>query len=285
MTIIIIYFEIPESFRELVCEDYFIRTGNFEDIPKEYRINIAKNILTILENVMFTKNQLLKTFNWSNVQFDSIMKIISEDSSEIYLAIQNILNNNAKDYIFNTKVRVKFLNDLVTSMDLKKQKELTKDQKILFTYQFFSQKPYRSLDAIWNWINRYPENNKQLINFFRWHLKYKTAFDMSNYEVLSKKEQEREQLPNWIKTYNLNKSVGPDDRPLSLTFIHDGKTIVINKDDVKNVLSTLKENDVPTKNCIVNEAIRYYSYGALDEFIENLQLSSVVNEKTENKKR
>lgn len=278
-------YEIPDNYRELVSEDYFVRTGNLEDIPKEYRINIAKNILTILENVMFTKTQLLKNFNWSDIQFDSIMKIISEDSSEIYLAIQNILNNNMKNYIFNTKARVEFLNDLVTSMNLKKQNELTKDQKILFTYQLFSQKPYRSLDVIWDWINRYPQKNKQLINFFRWHLKYKTAFDMSNYEVLSKKEQEMEHLPNWIKTYNLNKSMESDDRPLSLFFVHDGETIVINKDDVKNVLSTLKENDVPTKNCIVNEAIKYYSYGALDEFIENLQLSSVVNEKAENKKR
>ena len=277
-------YDIPDNYRELVSEDYFLRTGNLADIPKEYRINIAKNILTILENVMFTKNQLLKKFNWSDIQFDSIMKIISEDSSDIYLAIQNILNNNMKNYIFNTKARVEFLNDLVTSMNLKKQNELTKDQKILFTYQFFSQKPYRSLDVIWDWINRYPQKNKQLINFFRWYLKYKTAFDMLNYEVLSKKEQEMEHIPNWIKTYNLNKSMGSDDRPLSLFFVHDGETIVINKDDVKNVLYTLKENDVPTKNCIVNEAIRYYSYGALDEFIENLQLSSIVNEKAENKK-
>ena len=116
-----------------------------------------------------------------------------------------------RNYVINNN-RVDYLNDLVISMDLNGVKELSKEQKNLFTYQFYSQMPYKSLDSIWTWISRDADRSKELFNFFRKHLKFKTSNDIFNYEVLSFKEQ----LPNWIKSYDLDKSMEKSGKMIQL---------------------------------------------------------------------
>ena len=255
---------------------YFIKTGDLTNIPDKYINAILNDLLNMLTNAS-TKENILNEFNLNEKQFEDIMKFARSENPELYKSITDILEKNSDDYVDITNERVKFLNDVVS--DMYSAKELTKEQKIYFTYHFYAHKPERSLETIWNWMMRYPKDNKKLILFFRRFLKFKTTNDMANYEVLSLKEQEREKLPSWIRDYNLESKMGQDERPVTIHFMRDGEDVVINKEEVVLILTILRKNEVPTKNCIVSEAIRQYAAGDLNEFIEGLQESFNVKKK------
>lgn len=268
--------DVPEKFKGQVCMSYFIKTGDLTNIPDKYINAILNDLLNMLTNAS-TKENILNEFNLNEKQFEDIMEFARSENPELYKSITDILEKNSDDYVDITNERVKFLNDVVSGMY--SAKELTKDQKIYFTYHFYAHKPERSLETIWNWMMRYPKDNKKLILFFRRFLKFKTTNDMANYEVLSLKEQEREKLPSWIRDYNLESKMGQDERPVTIHFMRDGEDVVINKEEVVLILTILRKNEVPIKNCIVSEAIRQYAVGDLNEFIEGLQESFNVKKK------
>ena len=273
---------IPDKFKDQVCATYYLDSGKLKYIPSQYINDILQNILVLLNTITFTKEYLLANLNLSETQFNNILNYAQNENPELYKKIKDILDRNSKNYVAITKNRINFLNVIVSNMDL--GKELTKEQKIYFTYQFYSAKPARSLETIWTWLMRNPKDNKELIMFFRNYLKFKTANDMSDYEVLSPKEQKQEQLPSWIKNYDLRSKMGNEGREVTLHFMKGEDVVTVSKEEVKLVLAILNKNEIPTKNCIVNEAIRQYAIGDLNEFIVDLQESLIVNTKSNLKK-
>ena len=276
---------IPEKFRQALIEMEFIETGDIEKIPIEYRKVIYQNIIDLLNDILYTKEQILRKFNLNNSEFEKLLYFAEKEYPEMYEEINKILEENAKNYVINMNNRTKYLNELVKNLKLNSKKELTRDEKIIFTYNFYIQTPSRTLETIWQWISRYPKGKEELILFFRKQLKFKNSNDILNYEVLSDKEKELQQLPLWIKSYNIEKKMGPDERPATLGFTNSrNEQIIVTKEEVKLILHILKQNNIPIKNCIVNEAIRQYAIGDLNEFIESLPLNTIIEKETKKTK-
>ena len=276
---------IPEKFRQTLIEMEFIETGDIEKIPIEYRKVIYQNIIDLLNDILYTKEQILRKFNLNNSEFEKLLYFAEKEYPEMYEEINKILEENAKNYVINMNNRTKYLNELVKNLKLNSKKELTRDEKIIFTYNFYIQTPSRTLETIWQWISRYPKGKEELILFFRKQLKFKNSNDILNYEVLSDKEKELQQLPLWIKSYNIEKKMGPDERPATLGFTNSrNEQIIVTKEEVKLILHILKQNNIPIKNCIVNEAIRQYAIGDLNEFIESLPLNTIIEKETKKTK-
>lgn len=276
---------IPEKFRQEIIEMEFIENGDIEKIPIEYRNAIYQNIKDLLSDILYTKEQILQKYNLNNSQFEKILHYAKKESPELYEEINKILEENAKNYVINMNNFTEYLNELVKNLKLNSKKELTRDEKIIFTYNFYMQTPPRTLETIWQWISRYPKGKEELILFFRKQLKFKNSNDILNYEVLSDKEKELQQLPSWIKSYNIEKKMGPDERPATLGFINNkNEQIIVTKEEVKLILHILKQNNIPIKNCIVNEAIRQYAIGDLNEFIESLPLNTIIEKETKKTK-
>ena len=276
---------IPEKFRQTLIEMEFIETGDIEKIPIEYRKVIYQNIIDLLNDILYTKEQILRKFNLNNSEFEKLLYFAEKEYPKMYEEINKILEENAKNYVINMNNRTKYLNELVKNLKLNSKKELTRDEKIIFTYNFYIQTPSRTLETIWQWISRYPKGKEELILFFRKQLKFKNSNDILNYEVLSDKEKELQQLPLWIKSYNIEKKMGPDERPATLGFTNSrNEQIIVTKEEVKLILHILKQNNIPIKNCIVNEAIRQYAIGDLNEFIESLPLNTIIEKETKKTK-
>ena len=210
---------------------------------------------------------------------EKIISLIKEENYDLYCKLldiepkkevpeETVSEEEQKNYARVTFERMEFLKDLIFSLGKISQDGLTKIQKIKFAYNFFKQKPYRSIDVMYEWLIRYgDESYNDTINFFKYHLGMKYAKGTEDFEMLSKNEQTEKKYKNeWFDHYHLNEKFNGNMRITN-------NDVIIDKETAEKIVRRMKLLKIPRINCLVNEAIHNYLNGdyELIEFFNMLQ--------------
>ena len=248
---------IPFMVWIFVFKEEFNQGNTLDNICTKYKIG-KKNKTKIL--------LLIKEYNFE--LYHELLDKKPKKEIEEEVIEESIAENDNKNYARVTFERIEFLKDLIFSLGEISKDGLAKAQKIKFAYNFFKQKPYRSIDVMYEWLIRYgDESCNDTINFFKYHLGMKFTKGTEDFEMLSKNEQTEKKYKNeWFDHYHLNEKFNGNMRITN-------NDVIIDKETAEKIVRRMKLLKIPRINCLVNEAIHNYLNGdyELIEFFNMLQ--------------
>ena len=305
---------IPESFiNEELFEFYFHETEDLEAIPLEYITDEMKEKVMQKNDEYFnkssknfkeriilyefkknitkgiTKSEIQGKYNLSPLAIDSVIKTFDPSLQE---QINGVLNKNINEYIKTCIEEAGIIEEIVLSLG-KLDKRLTTEQKIKFLCLIENSGITKSAKQIYTVISN-PENGvskkySSLIFFCKRFLGFKNVAARKNYKNKLHIDGIDMNIytSKWLMDFDVEKQFHPKKtQPSKFSYINDNNEIIeIDETTAQNIISRLKENHIPTKNCVVNEAFKRYAFNDLDNFINELNSISITpSEKTKQKK-
>ena len=263
--------------KELITKEMleYINSKNLYKTEKVQKmIDIQLSELTILKEltIMLSSGGSIEEISKkNNTSIGIIQEIIEKQKDinpELYQAIKNKLLSNQTIWILNMINDCNMLSSIIISLGKIDNAFLTREQKIKFAYLYYNN-CHNSLEEIYNFANKYPdkiEDTNTINEFFRKVLKY-NYLKSENTLIPEKKTI----LFNnkWLKQFD----------KVDYFKIKDGIPTVKNQylehiiqvEDVDNIISILKSNNIPLNDMIVKEAIREYYNKKLSDFITNIK--------------
>ena len=298
---------IPSKFRtKEMCEDHIKKGGSINYIPAEYRTqemwdtwykkNKEKQIIKdlLLGNLEFnTKKELEEKYNITSQRLNTVLEGIKYMKPEIYEAIKNKFKHNSLKQYYGIEKDIQKVMDIINSLGPKPQRiqrklstAYSKEQKIQFSYLLSHAEIQNSIFDLYNHAisGNIKFNCADFIRFCRVDLGLKFA-DI-NKSALTDNEQLFLKVGNsWLMGFNedryLKDSQGNEIKHVYLD--KNGEQVEIKGPELDIILNSLKVNQIPKSNCIVNEAIRKYVQGELDVFINDLKSGEYLKKNTSTK--
>lgn len=155
-----------------------------------------------------------------------------------------------ESFSLDIKDKAYYLNDVVESMNIDFSKDLSDDEKIYFTYMWFSDDNI-SVHSVYEWSKLHFSDSL----LFRFLLTYLKVDEKGNY-------------PEWIGEYEYSSDK-------SYEFKDNEEVLRVDGIDVESILKTLKVQDIPFRNCIVEGAIKSYAFDEMFDFINGINKNKV----------
>ena len=258
------------------------------DIVKESNKNFFNEITTntkrqIIEKELYhmiknggTKKMLVQKYNTTEKFIDSVMEQIKDKDHNTYMIIKQFFEHNSNQYIHSCIKEAAIINEIIKSLG-PINKKLTNEQKIFFAYQINRACLKRKISEVYSFISKFKslsEEFSQVIDFCQKQLFYRYVEMQKEGEILLYNE-EKYQLKkgnNWLQPYKIVEQFETKDGKKITNQIRNtnGEIVEIDETIASKIITYLITNQVPVVNCIVNEAIRKYVSGELEEFVIKL---------------
>ena len=246
----------------------------FEKLSKNSKEKIIMYELKKMTTIGGTKEQIQMKYNISSSVIDLVIEKCDQQLKE---KIEKILKRNSNIYIISCIEGAEILENIIISLGNIEQ-ELTKEQKIKFAYLLGTSKINRSVSQIYSFItrptNNYSEKYPNIISFCKYQLgyKYKEMERKSEIELCDDELYMARNASKWLRTFDIEKQFHPKNGFIPKIFYPNaqGKSTEIDEQTAQIIINTLRERNIPIRNCIVKEAFRRYALNELYDFIDEI---------------
>lgn len=145
---------------------------------------------------------------------------------------------------------------------------LSRNDKIKFAYYYFNQKPDIPFEVLYDYLKKHDLgiNKTRMLYFFSRGIGIgNCSIPVRGKHVGASMTVFETGRDRWLKDYVFNPEI-----VYSIVNSQDEK-VTITKEVTDEILNILRENEIPTKDCIVKVAIRKYIQGEIFTFIDEIK--------------
>ena len=250
----------------------------YKKLNDDLKYMVLKSELINLVETGGTKEEIEEKYNISSI--DWVINRLEKDDPDLFKKVKKLFEENANTWFQTMLVDIINLRTIIQNLGDLNPNKLTPEQKINFAYNLSKAGTHHSLAEINEFLERYPmygdEDFTSVQSFFRHHLnfKYKKMAKSDEVALYDNEKYLAQNGQNWLRKFDLNETFKvKDGKPIAtLKYLTpDGEALELTIDKANEILDYLKENEVPLRSCIVNEAFRRYARGELDNFINELE--------------